>query len=121
MMKKCILVVAAVVMMAFSGLCFAHTSGGSIYGLSNTDDGQKIIIYTSEGYSVASVIEFRVDAPLENHDVIEALDGDYLTEIGRIRIKDMHNGSSRNIIHIEGVNLSEKEALRWLANGGAFE
>ena len=120
-MKKRILTVVAAMMMALSSMCFAHVSGGSICGLINTDDGQKIIIYTCEGYSVASVIEFRVDAQLENHDVIEALDGDYLTEIGRIRIKDMHNGSSQNIIQIEGVNLTEKEALRWLANGGAFE
>ena len=116
-----ILTVVGAMMIALSSMCFAHVSGGSICGLTNTDDGQKIIIYTCEGYSVASVIEFRVDAQLENHDVIEALNGNYLTEIGRIRIKDMHNGSSQNIIHIEGVNLTEKEALRWLANGGAFE
>ena len=120
-MKTRILTVVAAMMIALSSMCFAHVSGGSIYGLINTDNGQKIVIYTSEGYSVASVIEFRVDAQLENHDVIEALDGDYLTEVGRIRIKDMHNGSSSNIIQIEGVNLSEREALRWLANGGAFE
>lgn len=120
-MKMRILTVVAAMMMILSSMCFAHTSEGSIYGLSNTDDGQKIVIYTSEGYSVASVIEFRVDAQLENHDVIEALNGAYLTEIGRIRIKDLHNGSSQNIIHIEGVKLTEKEALRWLANGGDFE
>ena len=119
-MKKRILVLVAVMMMALSGLCMAHMTGGSINGLVNTDDGQKIAIYTAEGYSVATVLEYHVNYPLEDHDVIEAVNG-YLTEIGRLRIKDMHNGSSQTIVQIEGVNLTEKEAMSWLAHGGKFE
>ena len=118
-MKKRILVLAAIMMMALSGSVMAHMTGGSINGLVNTDDGQKIAIYTAEGYSVASVMEYHVNYPLEDHDVIEAVNG-YLTQIGRLRIKDMHNGSSQIIVDIEGVNLTEKEAMTWLAHGGKF-
>ena len=118
-MKKWILIMVAAMMMALSGLCMAHMSDGSINGLVNTDDGQKIAIYTAEGYSVATVLEYHVNYPLEDHDVIEAVNG-YLTEIGRLRIKDMHNGSSQTIVQIEGVNLTEKEAMSWLAHGGKF-
>ena len=48
-MKKRIMVFVAVMMMALSGLCMAHMTGCSINGLVNTDDGQKIAIYTAEG------------------------------------------------------------------------
>ena len=119
-MKKRIMALVAVLMLALSGLCLAHMSSGSINGLVSTDDGQKIAIYTAEGYSVATILEYHVNYPLEDHDVIEAING-YLTQIGRVRIKDMHNGSSQNIIHIEGVNLTESEAMSWLAHGGKFE
>lgn len=118
-MKKRILVLVAAMMMALSGLCMAHMTGGSINGLVNTDDGQKIAIFTAEGYSVASILEYPVDYPLEDHDVIEAVDG-YLTQTGRLRIKDLHNGSSRIIVQIEGVRLTETEAMSWLAHGGKF-
>lgn len=46
--------------------------------------------------------------------------GGYLTEIGQVYIHDLRSGSTRNLIHIVGVKLSEKEALRWLADGGQF-
>ena len=68
---------------------------------------------------MASVLEYPVAYPLEDHDVIEAVDG-YLTQTGRLRIKDMHNGSSRIIVQIEGVKLTETEAMGWLAHGGKF-
>lgn len=119
MMKTRIMALVAMMMLAVSSFCFAHVTGGSIQHMRNTNDGQKIVIYTQEGYSVADVLEYPVDYPLENLDVIEAMDG-YLTEIGRLRIKDMHNGSSRIIVHIVGIHLSEGEALQWLANGGSF-
>ncbi|MBE6074957.1 MAG: hypothetical protein E7202_10670 [Selenomonas ruminantium] len=118
-MKKRILVLVAAMMMALSGVCMAHMTGGSINGLVNTDDGQKIAIFTAEGYSVGTVLEYPVNYPLEDHDVIEAIGG-YLTQTGRLRIKDMHNGSSRIIVQIEGVKLTETEAMGWLAHGGKF-
>lgn len=118
-MKTRIMALVAMMMLAVSSFCFASDTGGVIGNIRNTMDGQKIIIYTQEGYSVAEVLEYPVDCPLESSDVIEAMDG-YTTEIGRLRIKDMHNGSSRIIVHIVGIHLSEGEALQWLANGGSF-
>ncbi len=119
-MKKRMLTLLAVMMMALSGLCFAHMTGGSVNGSVNTEYGQKIAIYTAEGYSVATVLEYPVNSPLKDHDIIEAVNG-YLTQMGRVRIKDMHTGSSQIFINIEGVKLTEKDAMSWLAHGGKFE
>lgn len=67
------------------------------------------------------MLEYHVNYPLKDHDIIEVVGSGYLTQLGRIRIKDMHNGSDDNIVWIEGVHLTEREALRWLVNGGAFD
>ena len=119
-MRKRILVLVAVLMMALSAVAFAHVSGGSINALQNQEDGQKIVIYTQEGYSVALVLSYPADKPMEQSDVIEAVGGGFLTEIGQVYIHDLRSGSAQNLIHIVGVHLSEKEALRWLADGGQF-
>ena len=116
--KKRIMVLATAMMMMCS-VAFAHVSGGSINALQYQEDGGKMVIYTQEGYSVALILSFPADAHMQSSDIIEAVDG-YLTEIGQVRIHDLRSGSSNNYIHIVGVNLTEKEALRWLADGGNF-
>lgn len=118
-MKTRIMALVAMMMLAVSSFCFASDTGGVIGNIRNTMDGQKIIIYTQEGYSVAEVLEYPVDCPLESSDVIEAMDG-YTTEVGRLRIKDLHNGSSRIYINIVATHLIESDAVRWLENGGRF-
>ena len=118
-MKKRILVLVSAMMMICS-VAFAHVSSGSINALANQEDGQKIVIYTQEGYSVALVLSYPADKPMESSDVIEAVGGGYLTEIGQVYIHDLRCGSTQNLIPIVGVKLSEKEALRWLADGGQF-
>jgi hypothetical protein len=56
---------------------------------------------------------------LETSDIIEAVNG-YTTDVGRLRIRDLHNGSSRIIIDIVATHLLEQDAMRWLENGGRF-
>ena len=55
-MKTRLFVLVTLFMMLFSASAFADVSGGSITKLRNTSDGQKIVIFTQEGYSVASVL-----------------------------------------------------------------
>ena len=118
-MKTRLIVLVTLFMMLFCGSAFADVSGGSITRLRNTSDGQKIVIFTQEGYSVASVVEFVANKPMEERNVIEAING-YLTQPGRVRILDEHTHSADNYIDIEAAYLSEETANRWLANGGRF-
>jgi len=118
-MKTRIVALVAMMLLAVSSFCFASVTGGVIGNIRNTMDGQKIIIYTQEGYSVAEVLEYPVDCPLETSDIIEAVNG-YTTDVGRLRIRDLHNGSSRIIIDIVATHLLEQDAMRWLENGGRF-
>ncbi len=118
-MKTRLIVLVTLFMMLFSGSAFADVSGGSITRLSNTSDGQKIVIFTQEGYSVASVLEYVAAKPMEASNVIEAVNG-FLTDIGKVRILDEHTHSADNYIQIEAVYLSEEAANRWLAKGGSF-
>ena len=62
-MKTRLFVLVTLFMMLFSASAFADVSGGSITKLRNTSDGQKIVIFTQEGYSVASVLEFVANKP----------------------------------------------------------
>ena len=70
-MKTRLIVLVTLFMMLFCGSAFADVSGGSITRLRNTSDGQKIVIFTQEGYSVASVVEFVANKPMEERNVIE--------------------------------------------------
>ena len=70
-MKTRLIVLVTLFMMLFCGSAFADVSGGSITRLRNTNDGQKIVIFTQEGYSVASVQEFVANKPMEERNVIE--------------------------------------------------
>ncbi len=64
-MKTRLFVLVTLFMMLFSASAFADVSGGSITKLRNTSDGQKIVIFTQEGYSVASVLEFVANKPMQ--------------------------------------------------------
>lgn len=119
-MKMRIMTLLAVLMMGLSSICMAHVSGGSIDGMINTSVGPKVAIYTCEGYSVGTIVEYPGDYPLEDHDVIEALNGGYLTQVGYVSVKDLRTGSSGNVFRIDAVGLSEYTAKAWLANGGSF-
>ena len=77
-MKTRLFVLVTLFMMLFSASAFADVSGGSITKLRNTSDGQKIVIFTQEGYSVASVLEFVANKPMQASNVIEAVNA-YLT------------------------------------------
>ena len=118
-MKTRLIVLVTLFMMLFCGSAFADVSGGSITRLRNTSDGQKIVIFTQEGYSVASVVEFVANKPMEERNVIEAING-YLTQPGRVRILDEHTHSADNYIDIEYTHLTEEAANRWLSNKGQF-
>ena len=118
-MKTRLIVLVTLFMMLFCGSAFADVSGGSITRLRNTSDGQKIVIFTQEGYSVASVLEFVADKPMEASNAIEAVNG-FLTDLGKVRILDEYTHSADNYIEIEAAYLSEETANRWLAKGGRF-
>ena len=118
-MKTRLFVLVTLFMLLFSASAFADVSGGSITKLRNTSDGQKIVIFTQEGYSVASVLEFVANKPMQASNVIEAGNA-YLTQPGKVRILDEHTHSADNYIQIEAVYLSEEAANRWLAKGGSF-
>ena len=107
-MKTRLFVLVSLFMMLFSASAFADVSGGSITKLRNTSDGQKIVIFTQEGYSVASVLEFVANKPMQASNVIEAINA-YLTQPGKVRILD-----------IEYTHLTEEAANRWLSNDGRF-
>ena len=72
-MKTRLFVLVTLFMMLFTASAFADVSGGSITKLRNTSDGQKIVIFTQEGYSVASVLEFVANKPMQASNVIEAV------------------------------------------------
>jgi protein involved in sex pheromone biosynthesis len=78
-----------------------------------------MVIYTQEGYSVATVLEYVAAKPMEDGNVIEAVNG-FLTDMGKVRILDEHTHSADNYIQIEAAYLSEEAANRWLAKGGRF-
>lgn len=120
-MKTRIMTLLAVLMMGLSSICMAHVSQGSIDGMIDTSVGPKVAIYTCEGYSVGTIVEYLGDYPLENNDVIEAINGGYLTQVGYIKVRDLRTGSTGNVFRIDAVGLSELSAKRWLANGGAFD
>lgn len=92
---------------------------GSITKMKSTNDGTKMVIYTQEGYSVATVLEYVAAKPMEDGNVIEAVNG-FLTDMGKVRILDEHTHSADNYIQIEAAYLSEEAANRWLAKGGRF-
>ena len=92
---------------------------GSITKMRNTNDGLKMVIFTQEGYSVASVLEFVANKPMEASNAIEAVNG-FLTDLGKVRILDEYTHSADNYIEIEAAYLSEETANRWLAKGGRF-
>ena len=119
-MKMRVLLLVTLFVLAFSGLVSAHVRGGSITGLRNTNDGQKIVIFTQEGYSVATVLEFVADKPMSPSNIIEAVNG-YLTKVGKVRILDEYTHSADNYIEIHATHLSEESANRWLSRGGNFE
>lgn len=118
-MKTRLFVLVTLFMMLFSASAFADVSGGSITKLRNTSDGQKIVIFTQEGYSVASVLEFVANKPMQASNVIEAINA-YLTQPGKVRILDEHTHSADNYIQIEYTHLTEEAANRWLSNDGRF-
>lgn len=118
-MKARIMILVTVLMMGLSSLALAHCTGGSIQGIRSTSDGIKVIIYTSEGYSIASVQAFSPDYPLRQGDIIETNCG-YLTDIGQVSIHDLATGYSGTILSIEGFHLSGADARTWLNNGGQF-
>ena len=118
-MKTRIVAFVAMMMLAVSSFCFAADTGGVIEDSRNTMEGQKVIIYTQEGYSVAEVLEYPVGYALEATDIIEAMNG-YTTEVGHLRVKDLHNGSSSIYINIVATHLIRNDAVRWLENGGYF-
>lgn len=92
---------------------------GSITKMKSTNDGTKMVIYTQEGYSVATVLEYVAAKPMEDGNVIEAVNG-FLTDMGKVRILDEHTHSADNYIQVEAAYLSEEAANRWLAKGGRF-
>ena len=98
---------------------FGAVQRGSITKMRSTSDGTKVAIYTQEGYSVGTVLEYVAAKPMEASNVIEAVNG-FLTEVGKVRILDEHTHSADNYIQIEAVYLSEEAANRWLAKGGSF-
>ncbi|MBR4526454.1 MAG: hypothetical protein IKO69_04740, partial [Acidaminococcaceae bacterium] len=98
---------------------FGAVQVGSITKMRNTRDGLKMVIFTQEGYSVASVLEFVANKPMEASNAIEAVNG-FLTDTGKVRILDEYTHSADNYIDIEASYLSEETANRWLANGGRF-
>ena len=98
---------------------FGAVQVGSITKMRNTNDGLKMVIFTQEGYSVASVLEFVANKPMEASNAIEAVNG-FLTDLGKVRILDEYTHSADNYIDIEAAYLSEETANRWLANGGSF-
>ena len=118
-MKKLVLLLVSLLLIAFCGLASAHVTGGSITKMRNTNDGPKMVIFTQEGYSVATVEEFVANKPMRERNIIEAING-FLTEVGRVRILDEHTHSADNYIEIHATHLSEEAASRWLAKGGRF-
>lgn len=118
-MKTRLFVLVTLFMMLFSASAFADVSGGSITKLRSTSDGTKVAIYTQEGYSVGTVLEYVAAKPMEASKVIEAVNG-FLTDVGKVRILDEHTHSADNYIQIEAVYLSEEAANRCLAKGGSF-
>ena len=118
-MKKLVLFLVTLLLIAFCGLASAHVTGGSITRMRNTNDGPKMVIFTQEGYSVATVEEFVANKPMRERNIIEAING-FLTEIGRVRILDEHTHSADNYIEIHATHLSEEAANRWLERGGQF-
>jgi hypothetical protein len=118
-MKKLVLFLVTLLLIAFCGLASAHVTGGSITKMRNTNDGPKMVIFTQEGYSVATVEEFVANKPMQERNIIEAING-FLTEVGRVRIIDEHTHSADNYIEIHATHLSEEVANRWLERGGQF-
>ncbi len=118
-MKTRLIALVTLFMMLFCSSAFADVSGGSITKIRSTNDGQKMIIFTQEGYSVATILEYVANKPMEASNVIEAINA-YLTQPGKVRILDEHTHSSDNYIQIEYTHLTEEDANRWLSNGGRF-
>lgn len=118
-MKTRLFVLVTLFMMLFSATAFADVSAGSITKMRSTSDGTKMVIYTQEGYSVATVLEYVANKPMETSNAIEAVNG-FLTDLGKVRILDEHTHSADNYIEIEAAYLSEETANRWLAKGGRF-
>lgn len=118
-MKTRIFLLVSMLLMLFCGSAFADVAVGSITKVRNTNDGPILAIYTQEGYSVGTIESFVVDKPMEDGNVIEAVNG-FLTDMGKVRILDEHTHSADNYIQIEAAYLSEEAANRWLAKGGRF-
>ena len=118
-MKTRLFVLVTLFMMLFSASAFADVSVGSITKMRSTNDGTKMVIYTQEGYSVATVLEYVANKPMETRDAIEAIN-DYLTQPGKVRVLDEHTHSADNYIEIEYTHLTEEAANRWLSNNGQF-
>ena len=118
-MKTRLFVLVTLFMMLFTASAFADVSGGSITKLRNTSDGQKIVIFTQEGYSVASVLEFVANKPMQASNVIEAVNA-YLTQPGKVRILDEHTHSADNYIQIEYTHLTEEAANRGAVQRGSI-
>ncbi len=118
-MKTRLFVLVTLFMMLFSATAFADVSAGSITKMRSTSDGTKMVIYTQEGYSVATVLEYVANKPMETRNAIEAIN-DYLTQPGKVRILDEHTHSADNYIEIEYAHLTEEAANRWLSNNGQF-
>ena len=100
--KKLVLFLVTLLLIVFCGAASAHVSGGSITKMRNSNDGPKMVIFTQEGYSVATVLEFVANKPMEASNVIEAVNG-YLTEVGQVRIIDEHTHSADNYIEIHAL------------------
>jgi len=98
---------------------FGDVQRGSVTGIRSTSDGTKIAIFTQEGYSVGTILEYVAAKPMEDGNIIEAING-FLTDTGKVRILDEHTHSADNYVQIEAVYLSEEAANRWLAKGGRF-
>ena len=64
-MKTRLFVLVTLFMMLFSASAFADVSVGSITKMRSTNDGTKMVIYTQEGYSVATVLEYVANKPME--------------------------------------------------------
>ena len=118
-MKTRIFLLVSMLLMLFCGSAFADVAVGNITKVRNTNDGPILAIYTQEGYSVGTIESFVVDKPMQNGNVIEAVNG-YLTQTGKVRILDEHTHSADNYVDIVYTHLTEEAANRWLSNNGQF-
>lgn len=118
-MKTRIFLLVSMLLMLCCGSAFADVAVGSITKVRNTNDGPILAIYTQEGYSVGTIESFVVDKPMQNGNVIEAVNG-YLTQTGKVRILDEHTHSADNYVDIVYTHLTEEAANRWLSNNGQF-